>query len=291
MKLAICLFGNVGISTDASNRNSTNLLKESEQASTDPQICYEGIRKNFLEKYETDVFIHSWSVNYKSKLENLYKPKSFIFEKQIMFKTKLEDYGINNKKQISEWKVSSDTQKSYELLLPSRGSVENVVKDLQKLSFRAKSRWYSTKKFIELMSDYSQINHIQYDFVLLSRIDCLFQESINLSKLDKNKFYASKRIGREDENLALYDFFFLSDQKNMTKFSKLYKNISNYSIRPPFASMQHAKNEFGEKNINHILDYNIDYDKVRVPEKSRLKFSNKIINFIKRIITRVFLNK
>ena len=46
MKLAVCLFGNVGISKDASERSKKKLFEESTIADTDPEICFENI-KNF----------------------------------------------------------------------------------------------------------------------------------------------------------------------------------------------------------------------------------------------------
>ena len=47
MKLAICLYGNIGNSVDASARSSKNLIKESKIANTDPSICYKNIKKLF----------------------------------------------------------------------------------------------------------------------------------------------------------------------------------------------------------------------------------------------------
>ena len=45
MKLAICLYGNVGTGQTASQRqDNINLLKESEIANTDPAICYETVK-------------------------------------------------------------------------------------------------------------------------------------------------------------------------------------------------------------------------------------------------------
>ena len=63
MKLAVCLFGNVGISKDASERSKKKLFEESTIADTDPEICFENIKNFFLDKYETDVlFIHGQKI-------------------------------------------------------------------------------------------------------------------------------------------------------------------------------------------------------------------------------------
>tara|TARA_B100001758_G_C17929893_1_gene362906 strand:- start:65 stop:208 length:144 start_codon:yes stop_codon:yes gene_type:complete len=45
MKLAICLYENIGITQATSQRqDNVNLLKESEIANTDPTIYYEAIK-------------------------------------------------------------------------------------------------------------------------------------------------------------------------------------------------------------------------------------------------------
>jgi len=287
MKLAICLYGNIGIAQAASQRqDNVNLLKESEIANTDPAICYEAIKKLFIDKYDTDIFIHTWSINHRSVLEDIYKPKSSTFEKQIEFNFPLSKYGINESNTIEDWEVSSIAKESYNLLLASRENIETVVKELKNLVFRTQSRWYSTKKVVELMSDYSKKKNIKYDFVLLTRFDCLYKKTIELNKLDNSNFYASFRKGRVDEDFAVYDFFFLSNKKNIEIFSKLYDEIYNYSIRPPFASMEHAINNFGKRNIKHLLEHREDYDKVRSNSLNyKPNYIFKIKNKLKKILS------
>ena len=120
------------------------------------------------------------------------------------------------------------------------------------------------------MSEFSKSTNTNYDFVLSTRIDCLFKKELDLNNLDNNKFYASFRKGRDDENIALYDFFFLSNQKKMEDFSELYDCIYEYSIRPLLHQWNTIKIA-SKENIVHLLDYREDYDKVReikVPEKN-----------------------
>ena len=282
MKIAICLYGNVGISKDASARSNSNVIEESRIANTDPTICYNSIKKLFLDKYDTDIFIHSWSKNYEHVLNKLYEPKSSLFEDQIVFDVHLEDYGINKDEKIETWNVSDIAKQSYNLLLESRENEEKLIKELELLSFRSQSRWYSTKKSVDLMKEFSDISNIKYDFVLLTRIDCLFKKEIDFSNLNNNMFYTSFRKGRKDEGIALYDFFFLSSQKFIEDFSSLYSDVYQYSIRPPFSSMEHALNKFSENNICHLLDYREDYDKVRMNEKQN-RFIFSLRSFFKKI--------
>ena len=54
MKLAICLYGNIGIPESASQRQGgINLLKESGKANTDPEICYQALKDYFIDKYKS----------------------------------------------------------------------------------------------------------------------------------------------------------------------------------------------------------------------------------------------
>ena len=86
MKVALCLFGNVGIRKNSGHRSLANdVTKESESASTNPEIAYQSIKHHILDRYDTDVFIHSWSTKYEEKINSLYNPVSSIFEEQKMF--------------------------------------------------------------------------------------------------------------------------------------------------------------------------------------------------------------
>ena len=284
MKLAICLFGNVGITSSASQRKNVDLINESSTASTSPKVAFEGFEKNFLENYETDLFIHSWSENYKNLLCKIYKPKNFMFEPQKIFKPKLEDYGINNSNNINDWNISNDTKLSYSILQSSLNKNSDLKPQLLETAFRGQSRWYSGNRSVQLMKEYSTKNQVNYDFVLVSRIDCLFENHNDLNTLDNNNFYASKRHGREDIDIALHDFFFLSNQENIEKFSsKIYENIHKYSIQNMTAMRQVASELFGEDKIIHYLEYQKDYDKVRSYEKSRFENLKNKIPFFKNV--------
>tara|TARA_Y100000996_G_scaffold187540_1_gene146568 strand:- start:12928 stop:13782 length:855 start_codon:yes stop_codon:yes gene_type:complete len=284
MKLAICLFGNVGIPSSASQRKNVDLINESSSASTSPKVAFEGFKKNFLENYKTDLFIHSWSENYKDLLCKFYKPKNFLFEPQKIFKPKLEDYGINNSNNISDWNISNDTKLSYSLLKDGLDKDSDLKSLLLETAFRGQSRWYSSNRSVQLMKEYSTKNQVNYDFVLVSRIDCLFENHEDLNNLNSNNFYASKRHGREDIDIALHDFFFLSSQENIENFSsKIYENIYQYSIQQMTASRQVASELFGEDKIIHYLEYQKDYDKVRSYENSRFENLKNKIPFFKNV--------
>ena len=70
MKAALCLYGYFDCLTDTTSKGMDG---------------YEHIKKNILNKVDTDVFIHSWQPELKDFLENLYEPKLIKSEPQIDF--------------------------------------------------------------------------------------------------------------------------------------------------------------------------------------------------------------
>ena len=146
MNIALCLYGHVGIPGPASDRKTEDLSKESIEATTDPKYAAYSFRQQILQRYNTSVFIHTWSTDQMETLAKLYEPTMAIYEPQIDFAGSLEDYGIIGDN-IQDWKVSEDAKKGYEFLLPSRGSVAKIKDEMQRQIFRSRSRWYSTQKF------------------------------------------------------------------------------------------------------------------------------------------------
>lgn len=248
IKIALCLYGHVGIKSCASTRRENDITEESSIAETDPTITFQNILNSLLSRYDTDVFIHSWTINQAELLKKLYNPRKGLFEKQIDFTTDISEYGIIDE-EISKWKISDDAKIGYELLLPSRGSVSEIKKEMVRMAYRSKSRWYSTQKAIQLKAEYEKQLNFQYDFVLVSRLDILFRTPLDFNNLSPENFYASFRHGRPDYNLALFDFCFLSGTKIMDEFGKLYDHIQDYCIRPTFSCREHVKKYIGDEKI------------------------------------------
>ena len=45
---------------------------------------YEYYKRNLLDHYDVDVYIHSWKFPESNKLLQLYKPKDYLFEDKLM---------------------------------------------------------------------------------------------------------------------------------------------------------------------------------------------------------------
>tara|TARA_R110000824_G_scaffold207562_2_gene393013 strand:- start:5733 stop:6524 length:792 start_codon:yes stop_codon:yes gene_type:complete len=253
MRVAVCLFGNLGNVGCASGRDpSANLMRESD-VFNDVSLPYYYLKKNLCDHYETDFFFHSWSINSAEYVLNLYDPKSYEFELQRDFSVDLADYGLigNN---IDKWEISDSSKFGYNALLSSRGSVENILEEMKRMAFRSSSRYYSSQKSIELKQKYEAENDFKYDFVLLTRFDNMFYKKFELEGLDKNKFYGNFRHGSIDEHLAISDHWFLGGSENTDKFGTLFDHRHKYCLRPTFSSRQHIQEFISDENLEHLLN-------------------------------------
>lgn len=149
---------------------------------------------------QIDVFMHSWSIEYKLDLINLYNPVDYIFQKPIKNFEKI--YGLNN--------------------------------------FNAASHLYTKKKSIILKSNYEKKNNFTYDWVFLSRFDVCLYKKIDFTKLNNKKLYLvgprrhhglscncrfcdEKRIDH-----AINDTIYFSSSKNMDILGDCFDNITSY---------------------------------------------------------------
>ena len=170
-KVAICFYGLTG-SLNKKYGIGKNL---------DPKIAFKYYKKNILNK-DTDVFIHSWSVNFKKELVKLYKPKSHIIERQKNFKTNYSNF---------EFKKIYYYFKLFIKFLLNQTNLKEQLKISRIRSHAIKSRWLSSKKVLNLKDKYEKKHKFKYDIVLLTRLDLIFLKKINLKKIDSNFFYAS----------------------------------------------------------------------------------------------------
>ena len=161
----------------------------------DYALCSEHFKKYVIEPNNCDVFIHSWSVEHKENLIKLYEPRASSFEPQI-------DFSPSGTKPDIHLKASK---------------------------FRFRSKWYSVAQSIKLLEGYEN-----YDWVIVSRFDLMFLQTLDLSKLDNTKLYAPnystfpKDSGRERWefpqkcNVSLHkpiihDFYYIASYDNIVK--------------------------------------------------------------------------
>ena len=256
MKVALCLFGYVG------SEPSNNRMIVSDH-------IIQNYKSTILNKYDCDVFIHSWSKTSEPVLIREFQPKKYIFEDQIEF----NDISIN------QYKLSNIN--SYASFFKTQNDPFELIKDLIP---KSNSRWYSNCRSIELLKNFSEENNIKYDLVLQLRLDCFFYSYLKLEDLDNNFFYSSERT--HEKNIAINDLYFISNYKNAMIFQKIYENLFLYSVRPVIAAKQHLEiNAINQKDHKFYqgIDFNLYRDHLSFIEQQK-KISQKIKNFIKKII-------
>lgn len=268
MKIALCMFGNVGHTVLAGARKEVpgfDSMKEAfkpKGAWVHPKRARDGFKKFIIDQHDTDVFIHSWSTNFKDELLEMYEPQDHEIVEQTKFGSDVSKYGLVGQ-DMAKWKLRPSTMESYKLLLSSRGSVQAVMDDMQDLSFRSESRWWSSKRVLEQKKKCEQKHGFKYDFVVLSRLDNVFKRTIPFNTLGGSKFYGSKRHGRPDQMYAYFDFWFISGSENMNKFAGLYDNRHNYSVRPTFACREHVVQTLGNGAVAFLFTHNNEYSLAR----------------------------
>lgn len=214
---------------------------------------FEHYRKHILGKNDCDVFIHTWSVQFEKQIREIYRPKKALFEKQIVFHEPnfLQKLTNNEPKRIN-----------------------NIY-----------SRWYSTKKSIELKRQYEEERGFKYDCVFITRFDVAFFADLIFSKYNMGNFYAAcagnyytpegeKIMNRDYHKIkntmdtsklefrpsgypyvkggGIPDYWFFSGSEEMDRFSSLYGNLGKY-----LGETKKSHSAFGRLNMriysNHVL--------------------------------------
>jgi|TARA_B100001971_G_C18196776_1_gene541974 hypothetical protein len=108
MKIALCLFGIVGSATDKYGIGSA----------IDYRIGHHFIKKHILDKNDVDIFIHSWSTDFKGELVDTYKPKKYLIEEQIDFEEEtIRQHSIKSRwysnKKVIELKAEYEKENNF----------------------------------------------------------------------------------------------------------------------------------------------------------------------------------
>jgi len=252
VRIAVCYFGLVG----------GVLGKSGYGHNISPEIGYYYYKKNLLNQNENvDIFMHSWSVNSKDELIDIYKPKKYIFQNQIHFNPwKLIPYQIFHLR---------------ELLPIFLMNYAKIFKKLYYNSFISQSYWYSIKSSINLAKKYEKENKFKYDYIFVTRFDVAFFTEIIFRNYDPEYFYVSNRNhgpkfpsiyewipNKNSWDDAYGDLWYFSNSDNIGKLGNIYDNLTDYSLRPPYAALD-GVNDITNK-VRKVLHYGVDYFPIRL---------------------------
>ena len=124
---------------------------------------------------------------------------------------------------------------------------------------RALSRWYSTRKSIDILNGV-------YDMVMLSRFDIAFLRDVVFSDYDPEYFYAShwNDVGNKvNHTHGFMDMWFFGGQEMMRRFGQLSLYVDKYDISQHVASKQHAYKVIGKDKIKHVMYRGEDFEMIR----------------------------
>jgi len=169
-KLAIVFHGIVG---GMDGRNGIGL-------SSNIEDCAKTIKYNILSHYDSDIFMHSWSINNEQELKELYTPIYSLFQEQ--------EYFHFNKSQITDHEEIGQ-------------------------SYRIFSRYTSLERAMKLKQKYEIENNFRYKWVIVLRFDLVFFNKLDLTKYDNNLFHICSEPHWIKLNITnlFHDIIFLSN--------------------------------------------------------------------------------
>ena len=226
MRIAFCLVGIVGY-----------VQKYGNGQPIDPKIAYDYNKKHIFDVNDNvDVFVHSWSTEFKDEILNLYKPKKHIIEEQIDFNK--NDIRLNSIK--SRWYSTKEVIK-----LKNEYEKENNFEYDFVMVYRFDSAFLKDLNFSELNNRYFYVPHSSKDnckpYKLSDGKDCTCydRESIN-------------------------DQWFFSNSKYMNEFATLYDNWESYGINNPHSEcIFHIKKVGLGDKVRYIFIGEQNFDVVR----------------------------
>ena len=159
------------------------------------------IRKNLLDKYNVDVFTHSWRIPGALEQIRLAEQINFIYEPL---------YNISD------------------FNLPESINSDMVVQNSSHPANFCTSMFYSIYRANEFRIRHEMQNNMKYDFVIRSRFDFALNKVIDFSTLEKGVVYTPKDI--EGPSL-LNDQFAIADSDTMNQYASTFLNLRNHHSR------------------------------------------------------------
>jgi hypothetical protein len=163
---------------------------------------YSYIKKNLLDHYDVDVFVHSWkNTNHLEQLRIYEEVKAIYSPIFSMFDSTLSD------------KVNSD------MFVPNASHPAHFCTSMFYSIFKADQFRILSELFYEK----------KYDFVIRCRFDFALNKVVDFSKLEKHKVYISKDT--DGPNPLLNDQFAIADPETMKIYSSTFQFLRYHHNR------------------------------------------------------------
>lgn len=225
MKIAFCLVGIVGAVEHPNGKGNP----------VDYRIGHHFHNKHIFEpnsEHDIDIFMHSWSDDFRDELIDIYKPKMDLIEPQIDFGRK----SLRRNCIASRWYSTAMSVK--------------------------------LKQFYEEQNNFEYDMVMIYRFDHIFQKDLIFSDfnpdNFYVSHRDDCTENKCKCVG----NSRFYDAWFFSNSKNIDKFSTVYEHLSEYNLNDPHKeTVRHIKEAGLLPNLKHVFYEKRDHFTVR----SRIK--------------------
>jgi hypothetical protein len=145
-------------------------------------------KKNLLDHYDVDVYIHAWTFTEEKKLLDLYKPVGYAFEK------------------------------------PPLGDFDNIYTNTPNAE-KYPPRF--TYQMFYSMHNCASLVFKEYDWIIRSRTDYALNTPIPFEQLDNTKLYIPNCRMVPERDFG-NDQFAFGSQSTMIKYMSTYKNIDKY---------------------------------------------------------------
>jgi hypothetical protein len=151
---------------------------------------YEYYKRNLLDNYDVDVYIHTWQFDLQQELANLYNPVAHIFEEP-----------------------------------PETNANTKYTHTPDAIKYPPRNNWlqfYSLNKVKELIDE-----KINYDWIIRTRLDFALNLVIPFTELDANKLYIPNCRMVPERDFG-NDQFAFSSKENMFKYMSTFNNLDKY---------------------------------------------------------------
>jgi hypothetical protein len=254
MKIAVSFAGKRGYSKG----------REGSGEKLDLEITFNHLKRHIIDKYNTDIFIHTWDEAEVEYMKKTFKPVSIQSEPQKFFGLDIKKMSLNEIN--DEFGLGAE--------------------------FRTFSKMYGFFKSLDLVFDYQAKNGFKYDYIICLRLDTLFLKNINLKKLEKEKVYVQKKVYsnttvnlnfKNNYHHSSYILILNSDHVKKLNYKEIYKfnfntDEKNYfnSFRPAYTYMQLEKSIFFNNKVSTSLPLWLTNITRRVYSNNEFTFVNGI---------------
>ena len=154
------------------------------------------IKKNLLEHYNVDIFIHSWKAKFGLSQMKIFEEVTTLYEPISVF---------------------------FDAELPATINSHMHVPNASHPANFCTSMLYSIYRANDFRIRHQTLNDVKYDYVIRSRFDLALNKNIDFSSLERGKVYVSKDT--DDPNPLLNDQFAIADPDTMNIYASTFLNL------------------------------------------------------------------